>query len=248
MTLAKYLSFDHKYAETVVVTDATRLAAGVAANRFVNRTGAYPAANGYAAGVSLYDIYGSYTLTGYPELTLTGTVTVTVTTGAVTGSGTAFTTELVVGAIVTIGLLSYRVVSIASNTAMVIETVGGASVPAVSAGATVVREELKGGYSVNGSSLNGNYEDRLNGSSTPYVPRVFPYQKQLTVITDGIAILEVDPASSAISLDSAIGVGTDGKAKLYASGVVAGRALDAVATPANGGFLRVKIGNVTGAS
>ena len=53
----KYMSFDHLYVETVTVTDPTNLNAGVGAHRFVTRTGAYPAAGGYAAGVSIYDIY-----------------------------------------------------------------------------------------------------------------------------------------------------------------------------------------------
>jgi hypothetical protein len=54
----RYMSFDHQYVETVTVTDATALTNGVEAHRFVKRDGAYPAANGYAAGVNVYRIYG----------------------------------------------------------------------------------------------------------------------------------------------------------------------------------------------
>jgi hypothetical protein len=54
----RYMSFDHQYVETVEVTDSTALTNGVEAHRFVTRTGAYPSANGYAAGVNVYRIYG----------------------------------------------------------------------------------------------------------------------------------------------------------------------------------------------
>lgn len=54
----RYMSFDHQYVETVTVTDGTALTAGVDAHRFIKRTGAYPVAGGYAAGVNVYRIYG----------------------------------------------------------------------------------------------------------------------------------------------------------------------------------------------
>ena len=38
----RYMSFDHQYVETVTVTDATNLDAGVEAHRFIKRNGAYP--------------------------------------------------------------------------------------------------------------------------------------------------------------------------------------------------------------
>lgn len=62
MPLPQYLSFDHQYVETAAITDATALTNGVANGRFVLRTGAFPAANGYAAGVSTFDQYGQGTL------------------------------------------------------------------------------------------------------------------------------------------------------------------------------------------
>lgn len=59
----RYMSFDHKYVETVTVTDATALTDGVEAHRFVLRSGAYPAAGTYAAGVNIFRIYGQGELT-----------------------------------------------------------------------------------------------------------------------------------------------------------------------------------------
>jgi hypothetical protein len=59
----RFMSFDHQYVETVEVTDATNLAAGVEAHRFVKRDGAYPSAGGYAAGTTVYGIYGQGELT-----------------------------------------------------------------------------------------------------------------------------------------------------------------------------------------
>lgn len=54
----RYMSFDHQYVETVTVTDATNLAAGIEGHRFIKRDGAYPVAGGYAAGINVYRIYG----------------------------------------------------------------------------------------------------------------------------------------------------------------------------------------------
>lgn len=59
----RYMSFDHQYVETVTVTDSTALQNGVEAHRFVRRNGAYPAAGGYAAGASIYRLYGQGELT-----------------------------------------------------------------------------------------------------------------------------------------------------------------------------------------
>jgi len=59
----RYMSFDHQYVETVEVTDATNLSAGVEAHRFVKRDGSYPAAGDYAAGATYYDIPGQGELT-----------------------------------------------------------------------------------------------------------------------------------------------------------------------------------------
>jgi hypothetical protein len=59
----RYMSFDHQYVETVTVTNSTALTNGVEAHRFIKRDGAYPSAGGYAAGVSVYRVYGQGELT-----------------------------------------------------------------------------------------------------------------------------------------------------------------------------------------
>jgi hypothetical protein len=160
----RYMSFDHQYVETVESTSV------IAAHRFVTRAGAYASANGYAAGVSVYDAYGP---------------------GQLTAKG-------------------YQ----------------------VDDGSTLV------------------YEGQLNPSTTPAKVGVFPYQGLLSIVTSGIAIVEVDSAAAAISVDEAICVGADGKgidqASAGAGATVAGRALDAVGAGA-GGYIRVKLGNEAGA-
>ena len=157
----RYMSFDHQYVETVEVTDATNLAAGVEAHRFVTRTGAYPAEYAYAAGATVFDIPGQGELTAK-------------------------------------------------------------------------------GYQVdNGATLA--YEGQLNPSTTPYKPGVFPFQKLLTVVTEGIVIVET---AGALAVDGPVSADASGKAK--ASGttggrVVLGRALDAAAGA--GEYVRVKLGD-----
>ena len=157
----RYMSFDHQYVETVEVTDATNLAAGVEAHRFVTRTGAYPAAFAYAAGATVFDIPGQGELTAK-------------------------------------------------------------------------------GYQVdNGATLA--YEGQLNPSTTPYKPGVFPFQKLLTVVTEGIVIVET---AGALAVDGPVSADASGKAQ--ASGttggrVVLGRALDAAAGA--GEYVRVKLGD-----
>lgn len=242
----KFLSFDHLYAETITVTDPTNLVAGVAANRFVTRTGAYPAAGGYAAGVSIFDIYGPGVLSGYERLTLTGTVAIAATTGVVTGSGTAFDTQLAVGSIVEVSSVQYRVTAIASATSATVERVDGAAVTVVNAGATAVRLEARGGYNVDspaGTSLE--YESRFNTSSTPFAPRVFPYQKNLSVVTAGIAIVQLAP-SVTMTVDAAVYSTTSGMATTTAgAGVIVGRSLDNLITQASDvGYIRVKLAGV----
>lgn len=242
---AKYLAFDHVYAETVVVSDLARIENGVAAHRFVLRTGAYPAAGGYAAGVSIYDIYGVSALTGYPQRTLTGTVTIAETTGVVTGSGTAFLTEIAVGTHVQVGDVKYVVTEVTSNTAAVVAVLGGGSVEAVAGGATMVRLEAIGGYNVEPpAGLSLDYQDRMSPSTTPLAPRVFPYQKNLTVVTNGIAIVEVAP-SQTFAVDGGVWADANGRAlsATTGAGVMLGRSLDALTTGAlDTGFIRVKLG------
>lgn len=157
----RYMSFDHQYVETVEVTDATNLAAGVEAHRFVTRTGAYPAAYAYAAGATVFDIPGQGELTAK-------------------------------------------------------------------------------GYQVD-DGTNAVYEGQLNPSTTPYKPGVFPFQKLLTVVTEGIVIVET---AGAVAVDGPVSADASGKAQ--ASGttggrVVLGRALDAAAGA--GEYVRVKLGD-----
>jgi hypothetical protein len=155
------MSFDHQYVETVEVTDSTRLASGVDAHRFVTRTGAYPSAKAYAAGVTVFDIPGQ-------------------------------------------GQLNDK------------------------------------GYQVD-DGTQAVYEGQLNPSTTPYKPGVFPFQKLLTVVTEGIVIVEAGAAIAAV--DGAIEADASGRA-VTATGsgtVVLGRALDTAA--AAGDYVRVKLGD-----
>jgi hypothetical protein len=164
----RYLSFDHQYVETVQVTDSTALTNGVEANRFVKRTGAYPVAGGYAAGASVFRVYGQ---------------------GELTDKG-------------------YQ----------------------VDDGSTLV------------------YEGQLNPSTTPLKPGVFPYQGLLSVVTTGIAIIEVDSAAAAFAVDDAVYATTAGRAtKTAGAGTIVGRALDASAGTTAGQYIRVKLGNEAGA-
>lgn len=242
---AKYLSFDHVYAETVVVSDITRIENGVAAHRFVKRTGAYPDAGGYAAGVSIFDIYGVSALTGYAQRNLTGTVAIAATTGVVTGTSTAFLSEIAVGTHVQVGEVKYVVTEVTTNTAAVVEVLGGGPIDAVAGGATMVRLEAVGGYNVEPpAGLSLDYQDRMSPSTTPLAPRVFPYQKNLTVVTNGIAIVEVAP-SQTITVDGAIWADANGRAlgTTAGAGVILGRSLDSIVTGANDvAYVRVKLG------
>ena len=159
----RYMSFDHQYVETVEVTDATNLASGVNAHRFVTRTGAYPAAYAYAAGATVFDIPGQGQLTDK-------------------------------------------------------------------------------GYQVD-DGTNAVYEGQLNPSTTPYKPGVFPFQKLLTVVTEGIVIVEV-LAGQTIAVDGPVSADAAGKAQAAGttSGrIVLGRALDAVTSAAAGSYIRVKL-------
>lgn len=157
----RYMSFDHQYVETVEVTDATNLASGVEAHRFVTRTGAYPAGNAYAAGVTVFDIPGQGELTDK-------------------------------------------------------------------------------GYQVD-DGTSAVYEGQLNPSTTPYKPGVFPFQKLLTVVTEGIVIVEAGAAVSAIDVAIAADASGRGVAATGSGTVVLGRALDTAS--AAGDYIRVKLGD-----
>lgn len=162
----RYMSFDHQYVETVTVTDSDALTDGIEAHRFVKRSGAYPSAGGYAAGVNIYRIYGQ---------------------GELTAKGYA-----------------------------------------VDDGSTLV------------------YEGQLNPSTTPLKPSVFPYQGLASVVTTGIAIVEVDPTAT-FAVDDAVVANASGQANDGGSGVVLGRALDAITDAGAGQYIRVKLGNEAGA-
>jgi hypothetical protein len=161
----RYMSFDHTYVETVTITDSDALDDGIEAHRFVKRSGAYPTAGGYAAGVNIYRVYGQGELTDK-------------------------------------------------------------------------------GYQVDdGSTLL--YEGQLNPSTTPRKPSVFLYQGLASVVTTGIVIVEVDPTAT-FAIDDAVVANASGQANDGGSGVVLGRALDAVAVAGAGQYIRVKLGNEAG--
>jgi hypothetical protein len=232
----RYMSFDHQYVESVTISDATALTNGVERCRFVKRTGAYPAAGGYAAGVNIFRIYGQGELTdkGYQVVesdmtAITGTVAIS-TAGVVTGTNTNFDPQLPVGTTIKVGAQLFRVMSVASDTSA---TVSPAPAAAVTAGATAY-------------IWPGTFDGKGNPSTTPRAPGVFPYQSLLSVVTTGIAIVEVD-ATSTFGIDDAVYSTTSGTASSTAgSGVVMGRALDVISTAGAGQYIRVKLGNETG--
>lgn len=233
----RYMSFDHKYVETVTVSDATALANGIERCRFVKRSGAYPAAGDYAAGVNIYRIYGQGELTdkGYQVRdaaldSISGTVAIS-TAGVMSGTTTAFDTELEVGSTIKVGAGLYRVMAITdADTAQVYP----APAVAVSAGATAY-------------IWPGTYEEQRFSSTTPRKPGVFPYQGLMSVVTSGIAIVEVDE-DAVFGVDDAVYATTSGLASDTAgAGIILGRALDEIATAGPGQYIRVKLGNETGA-
>ncbi len=236
-TNPRYMSFDHKYVETVTVTSATALDNGIERCRFVKRDGSYPAAAGaYAAGVNIHKIYGQGELTekGYAvvnnDLTvLTGTVDIS-TAGVVTGTGTNFDPQLEVGDTIKVGAQLFRVMTRTSDTAA---TVLPAPATAITGGTAYI--------------WPGTYEGKSNPSTTPRQPGTFPYQGLMSVVTTGIAIVEVDSAST-FAVDAAVYSSTAGTASSTAgAGVVLGRALDSITAAGAGQFIRVKLGNEAGA-
>ncbi len=119
------------------------------------------------------------------------------------------------------------------------------SAKAYAAGATVFDIPGQGqlndkGYQVD-DGTQAVYEGQLNPSTTPYKPGVFPFQKLLTVVTEGIVIVEAGAAIAAV--DGAIEADASGRA-VTATGsgtVVLGRSLDHAA--AAGDYIRVKLGD-----
>lgn len=258
---AKYLSFDHQYVETVVVTDAARISGGVDAHRFVRRTGGYPIASEYyGAGVSLYNIFGVNSLTGYDAYTFTTPDTVAVA-GTTLTAAAGDVDDLVVGAIVrvyptaavTTVYTDLVVEELLTATTVKVRELGdevGVEPAAITAGAgkKVVRLEAKGGYSVDSpAGLSLDYQDRMNTSNTPLAPRVFPYQKNLSVVTNGIVIVQV-AEDQTFGVDSAVYSDATGQAvdaAVGGTGIILGRSLDELTTAVGEtGYIRVKLGGV----
>lgn len=231
----RYMSFDHKYVETVTVTDATALTNGIERCRFVKRDGSYPVAGGYAAGLNIYKLYGQGELTdkGYQVedaamTALSGTLAID-TAGVVTGTTTNFDPELNVGDTIKIGAQLFRVMTRTSDTAA---TVLPAPATAISGATAYI--------------WPGTYEGESNPSTTPRKPGVFPYQSLLSIVTTGIAIAEVD-ATSTFAVDDAVYSDATGKASSTAgAGLILGRALDVIGTAGAGQYVRVKLGNEAG--
>jgi len=229
------MSFDHKYVETVTVTDATALSSGIERCRFVKRDGSYPVAGGYAAGLNVYKLYGQGELTdkGYQVedaamTALSGTLAIN-TSGVVTGTNTNFDPELSVGDTIKIGAQLFRVMARTSDTAA---TVLPAPETAISGATAYI--------------WPGTYEGQSNPSTTPRKPGVFPYQSLLSIVTTGIAIAEVD-ATSTFAVDDAVYSDATGKASSTAgAGLILGRALDVIGTAGAGQYIRVKLGNEAG--
>lgn len=231
----RYMSFDHKYVETVTVTDATALTNGIERCRFVKRDGSYPVAGGYAAGLNIYKLYGQGELTdkGYQVedaamTALSGTLAID-TAGVVTGTTTNFDPELNVGDTIKIGAQLFRVMTRTSDTAA---TVLPAPATAISGATAYI--------------WPGTYEGESNPSTTPRKPGVFPYQSLMSVVTTGIAIAEVD-ATSTFAVDDAVYSDATGKASSTAgSGLILARTLDVIGTAGAGQYIRVKLGNEAG--
>ena len=101
------------------------------------------------------------------------------------------------------------------------------------------------GYQVDDGS-NVVYEGQLNPSTTPSKPGVFLYQGLLSIVTEGIAIVEVDATSTAFTVDDPVYASDSGEA--IASGGAApnfilGRALDTSTGTTAGQYIRVKLGS-----
>jgi len=101
------------------------------------------------------------------------------------------------------------------------------------------------GYQVD-DGTNAVYEGQLNPSTTPFKTSVFPYQGLLSIVTSGIAIVEVD-STATFAIDDAVVANATGQANDGGSGVVLGRALDAITSAGAGQYIRVKLGNEAGA-
>ena len=147
------------------------------------------------------------------------------------------TVEVTDGGALTAGVEAHR---------FVLRTGAYASAGGYAAGTTVYDIPGQGeltdkGYQVD-DGTNIVYEGQLNPSTTPYKPGVLLYQKLLSVVTEGIVIVEVG-ASTTIAVDGAVAAAANGLAAAAAQGdLILGRSLDAIATNAGeSGYIRVKL-------
>lgn len=147
------------------------------------------------------------------------------------------TVEVTDGGALTAGVEAHR---------FVLRTGAYASAGGYAAGTTVYDIPGQGeltdkGYQVD-DGTNIVYEGQLNPSTTPYKPGVLLYQKLLSVVTEGIVIVEVG-ASTTIAVDGAVVAAANGLAAAATTGdLILGRSLDAIATGAGeSGYIRVKL-------
>jgi len=147
------------------------------------------------------------------------------------------TVEVTDGGALTAGVEAHR---------FVLRTGAYASAGGYAAGTTVYDIPGQGeltdkGYQVD-DGTNIVYEGQLNPSTTPYKPGVLLYQKLLSVVTEGIVIVEVG-ASTTIAVDGAVAAAANGFAAAASTGnLILGRSLDAIATGVGeSGYIRVKL-------
>jgi hypothetical protein len=147
------------------------------------------------------------------------------------------TVEVTDGGALTAGVEAHR---------FVLRTGAYASAGGYAAGTTVYDIPGQGeltdkGYQVD-DGTNIVYEGQLNPSTTPYKPGVLLYQKLLSVVTEGIVIVEVG-ASTTIAVDGAVAAAANGLAAAATTGdLILGRSLDAIATGVGeSGYIRVKL-------
>jgi len=125
------------------------------------------------------------------------------------------TVEVTDGGALTAGVEAHR---------FVLRTGAYASAGGYAAGTTVYDIPGQGeltdkGYQVD-DGTNIVYEGQLNPSTTPYKPGVLLYQKLLSVVTEGIVIVAVDPTSTAFTVDAPVYSSDSGEAIAVALGSV----------------------------
>jgi len=147
------------------------------------------------------------------------------------------TVEVTDGGALTAGVEAHR---------FVLRTGAYASAGGYAAGTTVYDIPGQGELTDKGYQVDDGttivYEGQLNPSTTPYKPGVLLYQKLLSVVTEGIVIVEVG-ASTTIAVDGAVAAAANGFAAAASTGnLILGRSLDAIATGVGeSGYIRVKL-------